>query len=136
MAALSLVSRLGRFCNLPFTVLNSTRGFASIKPPASLYAPLDAFPERHIGPDDREASFMLQQLGYASMDDFVAATVPSKIRLSAGAMTNQSIPALSEAELYTRTKFLGSHNKIYKSYIGMGYHNAVVPPVILRNVRL
>jgi len=111
-----------------------TRTFASIKPPLSLFAPLDAFPERHIGPDDREASKMLHRLGYNTMDEFIAATVPSKIRLLSNAINNESIPAFSESELHTRAKELGGRNKIFKSYIGMGYHNAVVPPVILRNV--
>lgn len=111
-----------------------TRGFASVKPPSSLFAALDTFPERHIGPDDHEASHMLSTLGYDSMDTFVAATVPSKIRVSTTAVSNSSIPAFSESELYYRAKELGDLNKPFKSYIGLGYHNAVVPPVILRNV--
>lgn len=105
-----------------------------MKSPSSLFGPLDTFPERHIGPDDHEASHMLSTLGYDSMDDFVGATVPSKIRVSTDSVSNTSIPAFSESELYYRAKELGGHNKPFRSYIGMGYHNAVVPPVILRNV--
>jgi glycine dehydrogenase len=114
----------------------STRAFASAKPPLSLFAALDTFPERHIGPDDHEASHMLSTLGYDSMDAFVDAAVPSKIRVSPTAVSKESIPAFSESELYHRAKRLGSYNKPFKSYIGMGYHNAVVPPVILRNASL
>ena len=114
----------------------STRAFASAKPPSSLFAALDTFPERHIGPDDHEASHMLSTLGYDSMDAFVDAAVPSKIRVSTTAVSKESIPAFSESELYYRAKQLGSYNKPFKSYIGMGYHNAVVPPVILRNASL
>lgn len=110
------------------------RGFASVKPPSSLFGPLDTFPERHIGPDDPEASHMLSTLGYDSMDAFVDATVPSKIRVSSTSVSDTSIPAYSESELYYRAKELGARNKSFRSYIGMGYHNAVVPPVILRNV--
>ena len=51
-------------------------------------------------------------------------------------MSNETIPAFSESELYYRAKELAGCNKPFKSYIGMGYHNAVVPPVILRNASL
>lgn len=112
-----------------------SRGLASIHPQTSLFAPLDVFPERHIGPDDQEASAMLSKLGYSSMDAFIEDTVPPKIRISTTSVDNTSIPALSESELHTRAKVLGGQNKPFKSYIGMGYHSAVVPPVILRNVR-
>lgn len=110
------------------------RGLATAKAPSSLFAPLDTFGDRHLGPDDHEVAHMLSKLGYDSMDAFVADAVPEKIRSSATAVSNESIPALSESELFRRAKELGQANKPFKSYIGMGYHNAVVPPVILRNV--
>ena len=77
---------------------------------------------------------MLSQLGYESMNAFVADTVPPKIRVASTSVSNGSIPSLSEAELNRRARELALTNKAFKSYIGMGYHNAVVPPVILRNV--
>jgi len=77
---------------------------------------------------------MLSKLGLKSMDAFVEETVPPKIRVASSTISNASIPALSESELFRRAKELGALNKPFKSYIGMGYHNAVVPPVILRNV--
>ena len=77
---------------------------------------------------------MLKQLGYDSMDAFIAATVPAHIRIPQDNVTNDTIPSLSESELIQRAKALGRENKLFKSYIGMGYHNSVVPPVILRNV--
>ncbi|KAF7979433.1 hypothetical protein HWV62_42574 [Athelia sp. TMB] len=112
----------------------ATRGFASAKAPSSLFGALDTFSQRHIGPDDHEASHMLSTLGYDSMDAFVNAAVPPKIRVATTEISNASIPSFSESELYYRAKELGSLNKVFKSYIGLGYHNAVVPPVILRNV--
>lgn len=111
-----------------------SRGLATIRPQTSLFSPLDVFPERHIGPDDNEASFMLSKLGYKSMDAFIEATVPPKVRIAANSVDDNSIPVLSESELRARAKELGGQNKPFKSYIGMGYHTAVVPPVILRNV--
>lgn len=110
------------------------RGLASLKPAPSLFAPLDTFPERHIGPDDDEASKMLSHLGYDSMCAFVADTVPPKIRVSTTLVDNVSIPSLSESQLHDRARKLAGENKTFKSYIGMGYHCAVVPSVILRNV--
>lgn len=112
-----------------------TRGLATAKPPSSVFAPLDSFAERHIGPDDHEVKLMLDKLGYDSMDAFVGGAVPGKIRVPVAEVSDESIPALSEAELHKRAKELGRENSHLRSYIGMGYHNAVVPPVILRNVR-
>lgn len=110
------------------------RALATASSPSSLSSPLDTFADRHIGPDNHELSHMLSQLGYDSMDAFVDATVPSKIRVASASVSNQSISSLSESELFRRARELGGANKPFKSYIGMGYHNAVVPPVILRNV--
>ncbi|TFK56654.1 glycine dehydrogenase [Heliocybe sulcata] len=101
---------------------------------SNVFAPLDTFTDRHIGPDNNETSYMLSQLGYDSMDAFIGATVPGKIRVSASDVSDESIPPLSESELHRRAKELASANKPFKSYIGMGYHTAVVPPVILRNI--
>ncbi|KAJ7225345.1 glycine cleavage system P-protein-domain-containing protein [Mycena pura] len=111
--------------------LAGRHAFATAKP-QSLFSPLDTFSARHIGPDAREAASMLAALGYDSMDKFIGEVVPPKIRVS-GAVVD-SISALSESELYTRAMELAAQNKPFKSYIGMGYHCAVVPPVILRNI--
>ncbi|TDL28328.1 glycine dehydrogenase [Rickenella mellea] len=110
-----------------------TRQFATAKE-SSLFDPLDTFADRHIGPNDHEVEHMLSKLGYNSMDSFVDAAIPTPIRLSESSVSDQTIPSLSESELFKRAKALASENKPFKSYIGMGYHNAVVPPVILRNI--
>lgn len=107
---------------------------AAAKAPSPLFDSLDTFTDRHVGPDDHETSFMLSTLGHDSLDAFLAATVPPTIRIPATTISNDSMPALSESELHARAKALGKQNIQFKSYIGMGYHNAVVPPVILRNV--
>ena len=114
---------------------SAARGLATAKPPSSLFAALDTFTDRHVGPEDREVNYMLKQLGYDSFDAFVSDTVPPQIRVLSEDISNESIPSLSESELYNRARELAQKNKRFKSYIGMGYHNAVVPPVILRNVR-
>lgn len=103
--------------------------------PSSLFQSLDTFPDRHIGPNDEEVQHMLSKLGYDSLNAFVAATVPEHIRINSSAMDNTTIPALTESELLRRAKDVADTNQPFRSYIGMGYHNAVVPSVILRNVR-
>jgi glycine dehydrogenase len=77
---------------------------------------------------------MLSKLGYSSMEDFVRDTIPPAIRVSSDVISDETIIPLSESELFKRAKALGAGNTSMRSYIGMGYHNAVVPPVILRNV--
>ena len=111
-------------------VLARTLATANVSP----FAALDTFTDRHIGPDANETVYMLKQLGYDSMDAFIAATVPAHIRVPEDVITNASIPSLSELELIQRAKALGRENKMFKNYIGMGYHSSVVPHVILRNV--
>jgi glycine dehydrogenase len=127
------IARIG--ARLPRTRTHARR-LATAHPPTSLFAPLDTFARRHIGPDDHEEEKMLSRLGYKSMDAFVQDAVPQQIRVSEATVSNESIPALSESELYQRAKELAGKNKGFKSYIGMGYHNAVTPPVVLRNVSL
>ncbi|KAG8219512.1 glycine cleavage system P-protein-domain-containing protein [Butyriboletus roseoflavus] len=136
MAALRFASalRFARLSAIPRHTHLHARCLATAKSPSSLFDSLDTFTDRHVGPDDQETSFMLSKLGYHSLDAFLSATVPATIRIPATTISDASMPALSESELHARAKALGKQNSQFKSYIGMGYHNAVVPPVILRNV--
>jgi glycine dehydrogenase len=116
----------------PVTRVAERRAVSTIS--ISPFTPLDTFQERHVGPDAREVSQMLQVLGYDSLHAFITDTVPQHIRTDSSVVSNESIPPLSESELLKRATELAAQNKPYRSYIGMGYWNAVVPPVILRNV--
>ncbi|KIJ38424.1 hypothetical protein M422DRAFT_49963 [Sphaerobolus stellatus SS14] len=135
-----MLSKVGRLAPRPrhFLLLStSTRRSFFANAPAfknAFFAPLDTFSDRHIGPNSDEASKMLATMGYTSMEDFVKDTVPPAIRVPSSKITDDAIAPLSESELFQKAKRVGSKNKIMRSYIGMGYHNAVVPPVILRNV--
>ncbi len=97
------------------------------------------FADRHIGPRSEDIEQMLVSLGYASMDDFIGDVVPADIRLSSplsldfGGKTTGS-QGLSEHEALDALKELASQNQVYRSYIGMGYYNCFVPPVIQRNI--
>lgn len=78
---------------------------------------------------------MLKTVGYDTLEAFVDEVVPASIRIPRSEVTDKTIPRLSESEMMRRGREIGAKNKIAKSFIGQGYHNAVVPPVILRNVR-
>ena len=92
---------------------------------------MNQFVERHIGPRPSEIEEMLQKIGVKTLDELVNQTIPANIRL------NKSLdlpPALNESELLDHMKALGKKNKNYRSYIGMGYYNTVLPGVIQRNI--
>jgi len=98
-----------------------------------------SFADRHIGPRPEDIKQMLETLGYTSMADFIEDVVPADIRLSSPLSLdfggeNTSSQGLSEYEALDAIKKLASQNKVYRSYIGMGYYNCFVPPVIQRNI--
>jgi glycine cleavage system P protein (glycine dehydrogenase) len=94
-------------------------------------APTDSFPRRHIGPDEAEVQEMLRLLGYGSLDELVAATVPQGIRLR----RDLRLPdPRGEHELLEDLRAIASRNQVFRSFIGMGYSDCITPPVILRNV--
>ena len=91
----------------------------------------DRFQDRHIGPNAEEQQKMLDFIGAATLDDLIEQTIPSKIRLK---HPLGGVKAKTEVEFLEEFKEIASHNKVYKSYIGMGYYDCVTPPVILRNL--
>ncbi|WP_341503036.1 aminomethyl-transferring glycine dehydrogenase [Gallaecimonas sp. GXIMD4217] len=91
----------------------------------------NAFIDRHIGPDAAETEAMLEVLGTDSVDALIEETVPASIRLPEGLNIG---PARTEEETLAYLKSVAGKNKIFKSYIGMGYHPTLVPGVIQRNV--
>jgi len=89
------------------------------------------FINRHNGPDTDEAALMLSAIGVESLDQLIDETVPASIRLP----KPLNLPAgLNEFEYLNHIKVLASKNKVFKSYIGMGYYNTITPGVILRNI--
>jgi len=90
----------------------------------------DHFVNRHIGPGEEEVASMLAALGYSSLDDLIGATIPQAIRLQ----HKLDLPALNEHELLAELKATAERNRVYRSYIGLGYHNTHTPNVILRNI--
>lgn len=89
------------------------------------------FANRHIGPDDGEMKSMLDAVGVGSMKQFIAEVVPDQIRTK----KPLTLPvARSEYEVLADLKIIASRNKVYRSLIGMGYHDTITPPVIQRNI--
>jgi glycine dehydrogenase len=91
----------------------------------------DRFVRRHIGPDPAEQLEMLQLLGHNSLDELIDATVPKGIRLNRALRLPQS---KSEYNLLRELRSIAAKNRVFKSYIGMGYYNTITPPVIQRNI--
>ena len=93
-----------------------------------------SFADRHIGPRPEDIESMLSTLGYTSMADLIEDVVPADIRLSVPFSLNGDVTGLSESEVLTALKKLASQNQVFRSFIGMGYSNCFVPPVIQRNI--
>ncbi|MCK4665020.1 MAG: aminomethyl-transferring glycine dehydrogenase [Bacteroidales bacterium] len=91
----------------------------------------DKFAARHNGPRQHEISKMLETIGVESLDTLIKDTVPSSIMLD----KSLNLPdGLSEDEYLAKIKNIASKNKIYKSYIGLGYYGTILPSVIQRNI--
>ncbi|KAL6524003.1 hypothetical protein OROMI_031098 [Orobanche minor] len=95
--------------------------------------PSDTFSRRHNSATPEEQSRMSQFVGYDNLDSLIDATVPKSIRID-----RMDLPifneGLTESHMIEHMKDLASKNRIFKSYIGMGYYNTFVPSVILRNI--
>ena len=98
--------------------------------PAAFAHP-DTFVRRHIGPRADETAEMLKSLGHDSLDAMIDALVPADIRLTAPLNIP---PALSEFDALRQLKAIASKNQVFKSYLGLGYHDCITPPVIQRNI--
>jgi glycine dehydrogenase len=91
----------------------------------------DSFAHRHIGPNDNEVREMLAEVGFENLDALIDATVPKNIRLD----QQLDLPeAKSEAEALTELRAISKKNTLAKNFIGAGYSDCVIPPVIQRNI--
>ncbi len=91
----------------------------------------NGFIKRHNGPRENEVAEMLEKTGFNSLDALIDKTVPASIRLK----EKLDLPeGLNEYQYIQHLKELGANNKVYRSYIGLGYYNTITPGVISRNV--
>jgi glycine dehydrogenase len=89
------------------------------------------FIARHIGPEGTETTEMLRKIGVSSVAELIDKTIPSTIRLGRELSVEEGI---SEADYLKKIQAIGAQNQVKKSLIGLGYHETIVPSVILRNV--
>src|ERR1044071_2769599 len=91
----------------------------------------DWFPSRHIGPSSDERDVMLAAVGAASLDALMDDAIPASIRLN----TPLNLPPPeSEQQYLRRPGHLAHQNQVFRSYIGLGYHDTFTPSVILRMI--
>ncbi|KAM8961978.1 glycine dehydrogenase (decarboxylating), mitochondrial [Pelodytes ibericus] len=91
----------------------------------------DDFSERHIGPGDKEKREMMQVVGVESIDELIDKTVPGSIQLSRPLKMDDPV---CENEILETLHNIARKNKLWRSYIGMGYYNCSVPQTIVRNL--
>ncbi|MAR39826.1 MAG: glycine dehydrogenase (aminomethyl-transferring), partial [Flavobacteriales bacterium] len=92
---------------------------------------MNNFSERHNGIVKEDLKKMLTDIGVQSLEELIEQTIPSSIRLE----NELDLPkALSESRFLEHMYSLAKKNKNYRSYIGMGYFNTILPPVIQRNI--
>jgi len=91
----------------------------------------DNFVERHNGPRQHEIAEMLNVIGVSSIDELINQVVPEDIRLKEPLNLEKEI---SEYEFALKVKQIASKNKLYRSFIGMGYYPTYTPAVIQRNI--
>jgi len=91
----------------------------------------DNFNKRHIGPREEELELMLSKIGVKNLDKLIDKTIPDSIRLK----KPLNIPeGVSETEFLNSIRETAQKNKVFKTYIGLGYYNSIIPSVIQRNI--
>ena len=91
----------------------------------------EEFLRRHIGPRDKDIQEILGFLGVSRLEDLVDKTVPANIR----SKTPLNLPnGKTEFRALADLRALAAENKVYRTYIGMGYSDCITPPVIQRNI--
>lgn len=97
----------------------------------NLFNTRQEFSKRHIGPSSEDQQIMLKELGFQNFEEMISKVVPKTIRNSEKMPIGEG---LSEYEILNHFKTIMSQNKVYRSLIGLGFHDTITPSVILRNV--
>jgi glycine dehydrogenase len=108
-----------------------TSGSSSLPQQGSALLAQDTFSDRHIGPDAAQITEMLSAVGASSLQQLIESTVPDSILRR----DTMALPAaLTEQQALEKLRAIAAQNRVFRSYIGMGYYDTFTPPVILRNV--
>jgi len=92
---------------------------------------IDRFSSRHNGPRENEVQEMLAKIGVSSVNELIDQTVPEKIRLKKPLKVGE---AMTEYQYAKHLRSVAKKNKVFRSYIGLGYYNNILPAVIQRNI--
>ncbi|MBA3972400.1 MAG: aminomethyl-transferring glycine dehydrogenase, partial [Bacteroidetes bacterium] len=91
----------------------------------------DKFVNRHNGPRENDVKAMLSKIGAKSVDELIEQTIPAAIRLK----KPLNLPSgMTEYNYHKHLRVIASKNKVFKTFIGLGYSNTIIPPVVQRNV--
>ncbi|TVR78226.1 MAG: glycine dehydrogenase (aminomethyl-transferring) [Saprospirales bacterium] len=91
----------------------------------------DKFSNRHIGIWEADHEKMFKAVGVESAEQLIDEVIPAHIRIK----KELDVPsALNEHEYIRMIRSIGAKNKVFRSYIGLGYSNTITPSVILRNI--
>ncbi|MEC7264517.1 MAG: aminomethyl-transferring glycine dehydrogenase [Bacteroidota bacterium] len=91
----------------------------------------EVFAARHIGITEKDMPHILKTIGVESVEQLIYETIPDDIKLK----QPLDLPAgISEHEFLSHLQELAQKNKIFKTYIGLGYHETLTPSVIKRNI--
>lgn len=91
----------------------------------------DKFVNRHNGPRQQDIPLMLKKIGAKSVDELIDQTIPDNIRLKKAL----NLPVgMTEFQYLKHLRTIAGKNKLYRTYIGLGYYNTIIPPVIQRNI--
>ena len=92
---------------------------------------MKTFADRHIGISASDLSIMLKQINADSLEQLIAETIPADIRLG----KPMDLPSpMSESEVLDHLQELADTNVVYRQFIGLGYHETILPSVIKRNI--
>jgi glycine dehydrogenase len=95
------------------------------------FPPLDTFAPRHIGPRGADIAAMLKEVGATSLDALIDEAIPASIRLKGPLNLPE---AESESTYLARLKTIAKKNKVFRSFIGLGYSDTLTPSVVRRCV--
>ncbi|MEM7486123.1 MAG: aminomethyl-transferring glycine dehydrogenase [Bacteroidota bacterium] len=91
----------------------------------------EVFASRHIGISEKDLQHMFKTIGVENMEQLISETIPDDIRLKEPLKLPQGI---SEHEFLSHIQQLSEKNRVFKTYIGLGYHESLTPSVIKRNI--
>jgi glycine dehydrogenase len=103
---------------------------------ASLLSPTDTFVRRHVGSNEAEIRQMLAEIGLDSLDALVEETIPASIRIERP-LALASLPKgreLGEREMLDTLRRIAGKNRVFRSFLGMGYYGCITPGVVQRNI--